>query len=348
MAHRNARLTLHGRLLLCRRIEDEGWLVTAAAEAAGVSRQTASKWRRRLALEGPAGLADRSSARRRPPQRIGGALLRRIVALRLRLRVGPHWIGWLTGAPRSSVYAVLRRLGLSRLRALEPREPVVRYCWPRAGDLVHLDTKKLGRIGPGGGWRFVGRSAKDRHRGIGWNVVHVAVDDATRLAYAEELPDELGTTTAGLPGARPGLLRGARDRGAAPAHRQRQPYRSRAFRAVVEDARPPAPAHAALPAADQRQGGGVREARAERLGLPAALRERGGTHRGPRALPRLLQSLPTPWRSRRPHADAASGSLRSTTCMGATASPRTRRRRSPSGGPSRSRPTRSPCTSCSP
>jgi hypothetical protein len=170
MAHRNARLTSHSRLLLCRRIEDEGWTVAGAAAAAGVSRQTASRWRRRL--------------------------LRRIVALRLRLLVGPHWIGWPTGTARSSVYAVLRRLGLNRLRALDPREPVVRYRWPHAGDLLHLDTKKLGRVAPGGGWRFRGRSAETRHRGLGWNLVHVAVDDATRLAYAEELPDELGTTTA--------------------------------------------------------------------------------------------------------------------------------------------------------
>ena len=237
MAHRNARLSLHSRQLLCQRIEDEGWKVVEAAAAAGVSRQTASKWRRRLALEGLPGLADRSSARRRPPQRIGGALLRRIVALRLRLRVGPHWIGWLTGVARSSVYAVLRRLGLSRLRALEPREPVVRYCWPHAGDLVHLDTKKLGRIGPGGGWHFAGRAAAERHRGIGWNVVHVAVDDATRLAYAEELPDELGVTAAAFLGralafyAAHGIAvrRLLTDNGV--------PYRSRAFAAAVEDAR---------------------------------------------------------------------------------------------------------------
>ena len=196
MAHRNARLTPHGRLLLCRRIECEGWSVAAAAAAAGVSRQTAWKWRRRLAVEGLCGLAGRRSARRKPPERIGGALLRRIVALRLRLRIGPHWIGWLTGAPRSSVYAVLRRLHLNRLRFLEPREPVCRYVWPNAGDLVHLDTKKLARIAPGGGWHFVGRSVANRHRGLGWDYVHVAVDDATRLAYAEELPDERDVTAA--------------------------------------------------------------------------------------------------------------------------------------------------------
>ena len=154
--------------------------------------------------------------------------------LRLRLRVGPHWIAWLTGTPRSSVYAVLRRLRLNRLRALEPREPVARYCWPHAGDLLHLDTKKLGRIAPGGGWHIVGRAAAAHHRGIGWNLVHVAVDDATRLAYAEELPDERAATTAAFV-ERALAFYGARgitvrrlltDNG--------DPYRSRAFRAATQ------------------------------------------------------------------------------------------------------------------
>ena len=163
-------------------------------------------------------------------------MLRRIVALRLRLRVGPHWIAWLTGAARSSVYAVLHRLGLGRLRALEPREPVRRYCWPHAGDLLHLDTKKLGRIGPGGGKRFGGVRLKDRHRGIGWNVVHVAVDDATRLAYAEELADELGTTAAGF------LERALAFYASRGIEVRRlltdngTPYRSRAFRTATEEA----------------------------------------------------------------------------------------------------------------
>jgi transposase InsO family protein len=236
MAHRNARLNVLGRLLLCRRIEEQGWSVAVAAQAAGISRQTACKWRRRFRLEGLAGLDDRPSARRRPPARIGGRLLRRIVRLRLRLRVGPHWLGWLTGVARSSVYAVLRRLGLNRLRTLEPKEPVVRYCWPCAGDLVHLDTKKLGRIAPGGGWHFVGRAAKARHRGIGWNLVHVAVDDATRLAYAEELADERGETAAGF------LARALAFYAAHGIEVRRlltdngTPYRSRAFRAAAEEA----------------------------------------------------------------------------------------------------------------
>ena len=196
MSHPNARLTAHGRLLLCRRIEGEGWPVREAAAAAGVSRQTASKWLGRWRSEGPEGLSDRSSRPRRIALRIVGPLLRRVVLLRLTKRRGPAWIAWHADLAPATVYRALRRHHLQHLRALNPREPVVRYCWPQAGDLVHLDTKRLGRIGAGGGWRFVGRGVKDRHRGIGWNYAHVAVDDATRLAYAEELPDERGVTAA--------------------------------------------------------------------------------------------------------------------------------------------------------
>jgi transposase InsO family protein len=196
MSHPNARLTAHGRLLLCRRIEEDGWRVRDAAAAAGISRQTASKWLRRWRSEGTGGLCDRSSRPQRICRRVVGELLRRVVCLRLTKRRGPAWIAWRVRLAPATVYRTLRRHRLARLRALEPREPVVRYCWPRAGDLVHLDTKRLGRIGPGGGWRFGGRGVKDRHAGIGWDYAHVAVDDATRLAYAEELPDERGETAA--------------------------------------------------------------------------------------------------------------------------------------------------------
>jgi len=194
MSHPNARLTPHGRLLLCRRIEREGWHVREAASAAGISRQTASKWLGRWRREGRSGLTDRSSRPLRIALRVVGRLLRRVVLLRLTKRRGPAWIAWRVQLAPATVYRALRRHRLQRLRLLDPHPPAVRYCWPHAGDLVHLDTKRLGRIGPGGGWRFVGRGVKDRHRGIGWNFAHVAVDDATRLAYAEELPDERGTT----------------------------------------------------------------------------------------------------------------------------------------------------------
>jgi transposase len=157
MAHRNARLTPHGRLLLCRRIEIDGWRVAEAAAAAGVSRQTAGKWLARWRAEGASGLVDRSSRPLHIALRVVGELLRKVVLLRLRKRRGPAWIAWRTDLAPATVYRALRRLRLHRLRLLEPHEPAVRYCWPRAGDLLHLDTKRLGRICAGGASASVGR-----------------------------------------------------------------------------------------------------------------------------------------------------------------------------------------------
>jgi transposase InsO family protein len=117
-------------------------------------------------------------------------VVKKIVRARVRLRWGPHRLGWSLHLPRSSVYAVLRRVGLSRRQALEPKAPIRRYEWPHPGDLVHLDTKKLGRI-DGVGKRFGGPRSP---RGRGTNHVHLAIDDHSRLAYAEELPDESGAT----------------------------------------------------------------------------------------------------------------------------------------------------------
>lgn len=191
--HGSARLTVHARLLLCERIEQGGWRVWEAAEAAGVSRQTASKWLRRFRDEGATGLRDRSTRPHRSPSRLSGRVEERIRRARLRHRLGPHRLSWMLGIARSSIYAVLRRLGLNRLRRLESRPPIRRYEWEHPGELVHLDTKKLGRI-RGVGKRFGPRI--HRNKGIGWNYAHVAVDDHSRLAYVEELPDELGATTA--------------------------------------------------------------------------------------------------------------------------------------------------------
>jgi transposase InsO family protein len=197
MSHGNARLTVFGRHLLCRRICEDGWSVARAALAAGVSRQTADKWLARYRCEGTVGLHDRRSRPHRIARGLPALAVRAIVRARLRFRCGPHRLSWMLGLARSSIYAVLRRLGLNRLRRLDavPAQ-ATRYVWPAAGDLVHLDTKKLGRIGAGGGKRFGGMALKDRHRGIGWNCVHVAVDDHSRLAYAEELPDERGESAA--------------------------------------------------------------------------------------------------------------------------------------------------------
>ena len=191
MAHANARLTPRGRALLASRVAG-GWTITAAARAAGVSRQTGSKWWHR-ARRGE--LADRSSQVRRQAHALPADVVARLCARRREARLGPDGLAWETGLARSTVYAVLRRHGLGRLDRLEPRPPVVRYERERPGELVHLDTKQLGRIGAGGGHRVHGRSEQVRHRGIGWNRVHVAIDDHSRLAYAEELADESPATT---------------------------------------------------------------------------------------------------------------------------------------------------------
>ena len=196
MSHPNARLTVHGRLVLVQRIES-GWSISAAAQAAGVSRQTAAKWFSRYREQGATGLADASSRPRRIRPCVPLRRTRRILKARLLHKRGPHWLSWRLHVARSTIYAVLRRYGLSRLK-VRSKEPGVRYEWPCPGDLVHLDVKKLGRIPTGGGHRVHGRCAAQRHSGQGWEFVHVAVDDHSRLAYAEVLADERDITTVGF------------------------------------------------------------------------------------------------------------------------------------------------------
>jgi transposase InsO family protein len=195
MAHPNARLTPRGRRLLVDRVAG-GWTITRAADAAGISRQSASKWCGRFRREGEPGLSDRRSAVHRQARQHPSARVSALCARRRELRVGPHVLAWESGLPRSTVYGLLRRAGLNRLDRLEPRPPVVRYERARPGELVHLDTKMLGRIAAGGGHRIHGRRSGDSHHGLGWDRVHVAIDDHSRLAYAEELADEAPATTA--------------------------------------------------------------------------------------------------------------------------------------------------------
>jgi len=193
VSHPNARLTIHGRLLIAQRVES-GWSVSESARAAGVSRQTAGKWVARYRTSGPDGLLDASSRPHRIRPGVPERRCRRIIKARLLLKRGPHWLSWRLKIARSTIYAVLRRFGLSRLKARDTG-PVVRYEWPEAGDLVHLDIKKLGRIPAGGGHRVRGRSAKTHHSGRGWEYVHIAIDDHSRLAYAEICADEQASTT---------------------------------------------------------------------------------------------------------------------------------------------------------
>jgi len=204
VAHRNARLTLHGRLLLVERVRTGRPVAHVAAEL-GISRATGYKWWRRWRTEGPAGLADRPSRAHRIPHRTPAATEQQVCLLRRERKLGPARLGPLVGLPASTVHAVLTRYGLSQLAWLDrpTGTPIRRYERDRPGELIHVDVKKLGRLRDGGGWRVHGRdSHAARHARhaprIGFDYVHAAIDDHTRLAYAEIHPDEKATTCAGF------------------------------------------------------------------------------------------------------------------------------------------------------
>src|SRR6059036_420369 len=193
--HGNARTCPHSRLLMVRRVEVEGWTLTRAAEAAGVSVRTVSKWLRCYRAEGEGGLVDRSSAPRSIPHRTPEERVQAIAASR-RLRMTAAEIAECLRMPLSTVSAVLTRIGLGKRSRLEPPEPPNRYERKRPGELIHIDVKKLGRIGRPG--HRVNGDRRTRTRGIGWEYVHVCVDDATRIAYVEVLDDEKAVTAAGF------------------------------------------------------------------------------------------------------------------------------------------------------
>ena len=185
--HENARTTPVSRALLIRRILEDGWPPKEAATAAGVSVRTVYKWLRRFEHEGQAGLRDRTSRAHQCPHALPVEWCDLIAYLR-QFRQPACVIGQQLGIARSTVSAVLARLGLGPQSALEPPRPLCRYERRSPGDLLHLDTKKLGRFWHPG-HRVTG-SWKGRCRGAGWDVVHVAIDDHSRLAYAEALADE--------------------------------------------------------------------------------------------------------------------------------------------------------------
>lgn len=191
--HPNAKLTPSARRLLVDRVLRLGWSILDACQAAGVSVRTGWRWIKRWREEGEAGLVDRRCVPRRMPQRTSTVRTRRIEKLRRQGRTAAA-IAQRLGMARSTVSSVLRRLGLGRLALLEPKPPVQRYEHEKPGDLLHLDTKKLGRI-RGVGHRIHG-DRRRRQRGIGWEFAHAAVDDHSRASYVEVLPDERGVTAA--------------------------------------------------------------------------------------------------------------------------------------------------------
>ena len=180
--HGNAKTTPKGRALLVTRVTGESWSMRRAAAASGVSARTGYKWLARYRAGGAAALEDRPSVPHRRPQRTAARLEQWILGLRARRLSGPT-IAHRTGLPRATVGNVLRRHGQGRLPPREPPPPVRRYEWARPGQLVHVDTKALGRIA-GIGHRIHG-DRTTRVRGIGWEHVHVCIDDASRVAYVE-------------------------------------------------------------------------------------------------------------------------------------------------------------------
>jgi transposase InsO family protein len=212
VVHRNAPLTETGRLRLARCIVDQGWPVARAAERFQVSRPTATRWRDRYLELGPAGMADRSSRPRSSPRRTPQLIVRQIVHLRWRQRLGPVAIAAKVGLAASTVHRILVACRINRLWHVDrvTGEPIRRYEMTRPGELVHIDIKKLGNIPDGGGWRAHGRDQGGRnsqaHRdparprkvhgrpNLGYCYVHSAIDGYSRLAYSEALDDETAAT----------------------------------------------------------------------------------------------------------------------------------------------------------
>lgn len=191
-SHKHARLTRTGRALLVDRALREGWTVAAAAAAVGVSRRTTYKWLARFKDEGPLGLVDRSSRPDRSPAACPARQLGEFEQRRRKRQ--PLWrIARETGRSLATVARHMARLGLNRLPPLQPREPIVRYERARPGELLHIDTKRLGRI-EGVGHRITGDRRINRRKGKGWEAVHLAIDDHSRVSFAQVLTDETASS----------------------------------------------------------------------------------------------------------------------------------------------------------
>ncbi len=289
MSHANAALTPRQRLRLARQIVDDGWSIAAAADYFRVSYPTAAKWARRYVELGPVGMTDRSSRPHTHPNKTPLPMVRKIVHLRIRKRLGPVQIAGRLGMNASTVHAVLVRCRINRLSHVDAStgEQASRYEHDTPGALIHVDVKKLGNIPNGGGWRFVGRAQGERNRAatdqnrrkgrnrdplIGHAYVHTVIDDHSRVAYAEIHDDERADTAIGV-------LNRAVSWFAA---------RGVTVERVLSDN---GPAHPSPAPADQREDRTLPPHDGRRLGLREALQLRvSPASRAPRLAP-LLQSL---------------------------------------------------------
>lgn len=291
--HENARTCPASRMLLVSRVRS-GSSVSSVAEAMGISRRTVLKWLARYRAEGERGLRDRSSQPYRMPRRTSWFLEQEIVRLRRR---------WLTGAEiarrvpvsTATIARILARHGLSRLKLLEPKQPIRRYQRQASGELVHFDVKKLARV-KGVGHRITG-DRRGQAEGVGWEFVHVAIDDASRLAYAEVLRDER------TPRATAFLKRTVTWFAAHGVHVQAlmtdngSCYKSHDFAAACR--RLHLRHLRTQPASNQRESRTLYPDPAARMGLPAPLPLLSPADRPAPSLPRLLQSQETSCQSRK-------------------------------------------------
>ena len=315
--HANAALTPRTRLRIARLVVDHGWTYTEAAKMFMVSPVTARKWALRYRAEGPAGMADRSSRPHASPNRTRPDMVRAIVRLRWRHRLGPVQIGCRLGVPAATVHAVLVRCRINRLSGIDrvTGEPLRRYEHPHPGSLIHVDVTKFANIPDGGGHRFTGRAQGRRNaaatarrtgqRGkrsrpaIGTAYVHTVIDDHSPVAYAEICRDETAATAIGV------LTRavawftehGVRVQRVLSANGSA--YRSHAWRDACTELGIAHKRTRPLPAPDQRQDRAVPPHPGRRLGLRPLLRiNPAARHRTP-VLAALLQSAPRPQRDRR-------------------------------------------------
>ena len=286
--HANAALSLTQRRRMVLRVIEQGWSIKAAAAAAETSPKTCGKWVSRYRASSESGLLDHSSAPQLVANRTDEQRIQAIAALRRLRFTGPE-IAELLGMALSTVSGILTRIGMGRLGRLG-LEPVERYERQRPGELIHVDVKKLGRIQGGAGHRMTGRKHYNRtftdregkrRQTVGWDYVHIAIDDCTRLAYAEVLPDEKATTAiAFLRRAvefygRHGITieRLLTDNGSA--------YRATIHALACRALGHPPPPHPPSPPSNQRQGRTLHPHHARRLGLRRALRHQPRTHRSP-------------------------------------------------------------------